>query len=285
MNILPSETGAMRLSNGRACRSSRLSQPNLEWPRWRLAIALVFVTCLIPLKPAPAQSASYPASFDTRFAAAETPDQTSDAPADPENGAPATEDKPEKVKQPQLRGLDAHARYRSLIEKEAAQAGLSPDIAEAVMAVESGYNPDAIGGVGEIGLMQILPSTARMLGFNGTNAGLAVPETNIHYGVAYLGQAWRLAGGDLCTAVMKYRAGHGETRFSYLSVNYCLAVRGKLAARGFRVTGNVPVATFGEAGSTGCRRKCLGGSQMGHVNLAALNTQLSALVVQVRTGR
>jgi hypothetical protein len=44
---------------------------------------------------------------------------------------------------------------------------------------------------------------------------------------------------------MKYRAGHGEMRFSYLSVNYCLAVRGKLAARGIGVTGTVPVATLG----------------------------------------
>jgi soluble lytic murein transglycosylase-like protein len=137
----------------------------------------------------------------------------------------------------------------------------------------------------EIGLMQILPSTARMLGFSGTNADLAVPATNIHYGVTYLAQAWRLAGADLCTAVMKYRAGHGETRFSFLSVNYCLAVRGKLAARGFRVTGTVPVATFGEPGGGGCKRKCLGGSRIGSVNLAALNTKLSALVMQVRAVR
>jgi soluble lytic murein transglycosylase-like protein len=180
---------------------------------------------------------------------------------------------------------DAHAIYRALIEKEAAAAGLAPEIAESVMAVESGYNPAARGGAGEIGLMQILPSTARMLGFAGTDADLAVPATNIHYGVTYLAQAWRLAGGDLCTAVMKYRAGHGETRFSFLSVNYCLAVRGKLAARGFRVTGTVPVATFGEAGSTGCKRKCLGGSGVGRVNLAALNTTLNALVVQARAGR
>jgi soluble lytic murein transglycosylase-like protein len=181
---------------------------------------------------------------------------------------------------------DAHAIYRGLIEKEAAAAGLAPEIAEAVMAVESGYNPAARGGAGEIGLMQILPSTARMLGFAGTDADLAVPATNIHYGITYLAQAWRLAGGDLCTAVMKYRAGHGETRFSFLSVNYCLAVRGKLAARGFRVTGTVPVATFGEAGGGGgCRRKCLGGSGVGRVNLAALNTTLNALVVQVRAGR
>jgi soluble lytic murein transglycosylase-like protein len=183
---------------------------------------------------------------------------------------------------------DARAHYRTLIEKEAAQAGLAPEIAEAVMAVESGFNPGAIGGVGEIGLMQILPSTARMLGFSGTLAELAVPETNIRYGVTYLAKAWRLAGGDLCTAVMKYRAGHGETRFSFLSVNYCVAVRSKLAARGFRVTGTVPVATFGEPGAAagrGCGRKCLGVSRMGTVNIAALNTQLSAIVAQARSGR
>jgi soluble lytic murein transglycosylase-like protein len=113
------------------------------------------------------------------------------------------------------------------------------------MAVESGYNPDAVGTSGEIGLMQLMAGTARLLGFAGSNAELAVPETNIHLGVTYLAQAWRLAGGDLCTAVMKYRAGHGETWFSYLSVNYCLAVRAKLFERGFPVTGSVPVTTSG----------------------------------------
>jgi hypothetical protein len=87
---------------------------------------------------------------------------------------------------------------------------------------------------------------------------------------------------------MKYRAGHGETRFSYRSVDYCLAVRSKLMARGFPVTGSVPVATFGEAsgggGGGGCR-KCVGRSRIGNVNLAALNTKLSTLVLQVRGGR
>lgn len=185
------------------------------------------------------------------------------------------------------RAPDAGSRYRALIEKEAAQAGLAPEIAEAVMAVESGYDPRAVGGVGEVGLMQILPSTARMLGFSGTLADLAVPEINIHYGVVYLAKAWRLAGGDLCTAAMKYRAGHGETRFSFLSVNYCMAVRSKLTARGFRVTGSVPVPTFGEPAPSGrgCGRKCLGLSRTGTVNIVALNTQLSALVAQARAGR
>lgn len=183
------------------------------------------------------------------------------------------------------RSRDPRATYRALIEKEAKHEYLAPEIAEAVMAVESGYNPAVIGGAGEIGLMQILPSTARMLGFVGSNADLAVPATNIHYGVTYLAQAWRLAGGDLCTAVMKYRAGHGETRFSYRSVDYCVAVRGRLAARGFHVAGTVPVATFGEPGGGGCHGRCIGVTRIGRVNLAAINTRLSALVVQVRAGR
>jgi soluble lytic murein transglycosylase-like protein len=181
--------------------------------------------------------------------------------------------------------------YRALVKMEALHDGLPWEIADAVMAVESGYNPGAIGTSGEIGLMQILPSTARVAGFSGSDLDLAVPETNIHYGVNYLAEAWNLAGGDLCTAVMKYRAGHGETRFSYRSVDYCLAVRGKLFARGYPVTGSVPVATFGEAdgvsfsGRSGSRcRHCLGDAS-GRVNLAALNTQLSALVAQVRFGK
>ncbi len=189
---------------------------------------------------------------------------------------------------PQTDGVEG---YRAVVKMEALHGGLPWEIADAVMAVESGYNPGAIGTSGEIGLMQILPSTARVAGFAGSDLDLAVPETNIHYGVNYLAEAWNLAGGDLCTAVMKYRAGHGETRFSYRSVDYCLAVRSKLFARGYPVTGSVPVATFGEAGGVSfsgrggaCRRHCLGNGS-GRVNLAALNTQLSALVAQVRFGK
>jgi soluble lytic murein transglycosylase-like protein len=249
--------------------------------------------------PAFAEATASAPSFVARFAAVEqaeaakSPSDTSSNTSAPSNtekdtSAKDTGDEAKKEAQPP-RALDGRSLYRALIEKEAAQSGLAPEIAEAVMAVESGFNPAVIGGAGEIGLMQILPSTARMLGFAGTLADLAAPATNIHYGVTYLAEAWRRAGGDLCTAVMKYRAGHGETRFSVLSVNYCIAVRSKLAARGFRVTGSVPVATFGEPGPAagrGCGRRCFGGgSRIGQVNLATLNTQLSTLVVQARGGR
>lgn len=172
------------------------------------------------------------------------------------------------------------------IDREAKRQGLPAEIAEAVTHTESRFNRNAIGGDGEIGLMQVLPSTARMMGFSGNLAELADPETNIRYGVTYLAQAWRRAGGDLCTAVMKYRAGHGESRFSHLSVDYCLKVRARLMSRGFKVAGIVPTATFGNpagvGGSVGagCRGRCLSGSR-GGPNLAALNSKLSQIAFRV----
>ncbi len=123
------------------------------------------------------------------------------------------------------------AEYRQLVEREALAFGLPPALVDAVMAVESRYNPAVVGMDGEVGLMQVMLPTARMMGFAGTPAELASPEVNVHYGVRYLAGAWRRANGDLCTATMKYRAGHGETRFSYLSVEYCTRVRAHLAGQ------------------------------------------------------
>jgi soluble lytic murein transglycosylase-like protein len=127
---------------------------------------------------------------------------------------------------------DASKTYRELIRREAEMNGLPPDIADAVAAIESGYDPDAIGGVGEIGLMQVRPGTAAMLGFKGELAELARPDVNIHYGVTYLGEAWRLANGDLCRALMKYRAGHGAEIMTALSMTYCGRARAHLVAAG-----------------------------------------------------
>jgi hypothetical protein len=169
--------------------------------------------------------------------------------------------------------------YRPLVERESRANGLPPALVDAVMAVESRYNPAVIGMDGEIGLMQVLPATARMLGFTGTEAQLAVPEINIHYAAKYLAGAWRLAGEDLCTATMKYRAGHGETRFSWRSVDYCVRVRNHLAASGVAVSGAVPQPTFGELTGARIRSRPLSGG--GTVNFAALNTRLRAITDKV----
>src|SRR5262249_8765274 len=117
----------------------------------------------------------------------------------------------------------------------------------------------------------------------------ADPQVNIAYGTAYLAGAWRLANHDICTTAMKYRAGHGETQFSFLSVNYCVRVRAVLARLGFPVTGNVPQATFGRPGgavalSTGGHATF--GQGVAEVDLKQLNTQLrqvaDSVVVRVK---
>lgn len=115
----------------------------------------------------------------------------------------------------------APSAYRDFMKREAEAMGLPLQIAEAVAQIESGYDPTVVGSVGEIGLMQVRPSTAAMMGFRGTVAELANPEINIRYGVRYLAQAWRLSDGNLCRALMKYRAGHGSETMSPLSVTYC----------------------------------------------------------------
>jgi hypothetical protein len=139
------------------------------------------------------------------------------------------------------------ALYQRLAAAEALKYGIPFAIVDAVMRVESNYDPKARGDAGEVGLMQILPATAALMGFEGTSTALAHPGINVSYGTRYLAEAWRLAGSDICTAVMKYRAGHGETRFSVKSVRYCRAVRKHLTMIGFPVTGNIPKPTFGFA--------------------------------------
>lgn len=171
--------------------------------------------------------------------------------------------------------------YRMMVRREAELAGLPPDIADAVTDVESSYNPTTLGAAGEVGLMQVMPATARMLGFTGSPAELATPEINVHYGVMYLAQAWRMAGGDICTTTMKYRAGHGETRFSYRSVDYCVKVRARLFASGFPVAGTVPQATFGEpTGLSGLKGRVALFAGRGP-DLESLNNRLRAITNQV----
>ena len=132
--------------------------------------------------------------------------------ADRSTDAQTTSDVPDAIEATRSNSerFPARAAIRAIIERETALNRMPADIAEAVVFVESRYDSTVVGGVGEIGVMQVRPETAAMLGFRGTLAELATLDINIHYGVKYLSRAWRLAGGDLCRALMKYRAGHGE---------------------------------------------------------------------------
>jgi hypothetical protein len=56
--------------------------------------------------------------------------------------------------------------------------------------------------------------------------------TNIHYGISYLARALAASGGNMCRALMKYRAGTGEQAFSPLSIQYCRRAGKALTAYG-----------------------------------------------------
>ena len=94
-------------------------------------------------------------------------------------------------------------RFDELIEHHAAARGVSPDLVRAVIQAESGFNPHAISRKGAMGLMQLMPATARELGV----ANPFHPEDNIRGGVTYLAQLLARYGQNVELALAAYNAG------------------------------------------------------------------------------
>jgi len=72
---------------------------------------------------------------------------------------------------------------------------------------ESTHNPNARNGP-YYGLFQILPATARSMGFQGQPADLLDADTNLEYALKYLRGAWLLSDGDHGTAISWYARGY-----------------------------------------------------------------------------
>ncbi|MGX5800981.1 lytic transglycosylase domain-containing protein [Bradyrhizobium sp. Arg314] len=123
-------------------------------------------------------------------------------------------------------------QYSTIIARYAASYGVPVSLAKAVIKIESNYRPTLVGGAGEIGLMQIKPATARMMGYTGSAKGLFDPDTNIKYGMKYLAMARDLGGGTTCGTILKYNAGHGATRMNPVSAAYCSKVKVQMVALG-----------------------------------------------------
>lgn len=77
------------------------------------------------------------------------------------------------------------------------------ELVDAIIDVESGWNPYAVSDKGAVGLMQLMPETAYRLGVRNR---FEIRE-NIRGGVAYLAWLMRLFHGDLRLAVAAYYAG------------------------------------------------------------------------------
>ena len=81
--------------------------------------------------------------------------------------------------------------YESPINEESARNGLDPALVAAVIDTESGFAPDSRSAEGAVGLMQLLPQTARFVAELPDRPSpppdrLEVPEVNIAYGTRYL---------------------------------------------------------------------------------------------------
>jgi soluble lytic murein transglycosylase-like protein len=125
-------------------------------------------------------------------------------------------------------GLSA---IEALVEKHAEANDIPPALAQALVHVESTHNPRATGRNGEIGLLQIKAQTARAMGYKGPAQDLYDPETNLAWGMKYLGKAHDLSGGDVCGTLLRYNAGLDAKRMSAASNKFCAKVKAVMAKR------------------------------------------------------
>lgn len=95
------------------------------------------------------------------------------------------------------------ARLDQLVERIALRQRVDPALVHAVIEVESRYRPDAVSPRGAVGVMQLMPATARRYGV--TNR--SIPEQNIEGGVAYLRDLLARFHGNVALALAAYNAG------------------------------------------------------------------------------
>jgi Transglycosylase SLT domain len=93
----------------------------------------------------------------------------------------------------------------SLIDAAAARHNVDPSLVRSVVKVESNFNPNAVSRKGAMGLMQLMPSTARTLKV----ANPFDPEQNVDAGVRHLRKLLDSYGGNVPLTLAAYNAGSG----------------------------------------------------------------------------
>jgi soluble lytic murein transglycosylase-like protein len=117
----------------------------------------------------------------------------------PATPAPQADAKPA----PRLQIADGRSRYSSHIQAAALANQVDAALIRAVITAESGYNPVAVSRAGAVGLMQLMPGTAKR--YNVTDR--RDPEQNIHGGTRYLRDLLRMFNNNVHLAVAAYNAG------------------------------------------------------------------------------
>ncbi len=105
-----------------------------------------------------------------------------------------------------IQTVTSPTELESIFQRAANQYGLDINLLKAVAKTESNFNSNATSSVGAMGIMQLMPDTAKYLGVNDAYN----PEENIMGGAKYLSQMLKKYNGNISYALAAYNAGPGN---------------------------------------------------------------------------
>ena len=143
--------------------------------------------------------------------------------------------------------------FDDLIDEHASRSGVRRDLVRVVIQVESAFNPRALSNKGAMGLMQLMPATARQFGVRNAFD----PAENVRGGVAYLRQLLDRYDGDERLALAAYNAGpgavdkHGQTVPPYKETrSYVSRIKGLAGASSASASRRAPATDNASAQPT-----------------------------------
>ena len=192
----------------------------------------------------------------------------------------------------------AFKQVRGTLHQEATRHGVDVNLVKAITATESVFNPRAVSPAGAVGLMQIMPATARFLGLRddgqqSVEEKLTDAATNARLGVRYLGQLLRQFNGRLDLAVAAYNAGPGAVRKRMAIPPYAetqgyvrtvLAIYETLqpgATGGWAATDAAPAAARGGTGTGARRRMVLAGAHSSSSSASSVGSRQAVQSVRL----
>ena len=96
-------------------------------------------------------------------------------------------------------------KFNELVARAASKHQIDPKLLHAVIQAESAYNPNAVSSAGAVGLMQLMPDTARRYGVTDRRDA----EQNVDGGTRYLKDLLGMFNSNMTLAVAGYNAGEG----------------------------------------------------------------------------